>query len=95
MNVEEFETVVPLSAWVASILWTVQEHWLGSFVLNLLGYALIILPTAYFIRKWKKDPAVQAGRFNTATLKLITTLFRISQSVYSGISEIKLQSAIR
>lgn len=38
-----------------------QQHWLGSFVLNLLGYGLIILPAALLIRRWKKDPAVQSG----------------------------------
>lgn len=47
---------------VVPFLTLLQEHWLGSFLLNLLGYALIILPAAYFIRKWKKDPAVQAGK---------------------------------
>lgn len=40
----------------------VQEHWLGSFLLNLLGYALIIIPAAYLIRRWKNDPDVKAGK---------------------------------
>ena len=40
----------------------IQENWLGSFLLNLLSYALIILPAAYFIRRWKNDPAVKSGR---------------------------------
>ena len=38
-----------------------QDHWLGSFILNLLGYALIILPAALLIRRWKNDPRVKAG----------------------------------
>lgn len=38
-----------------------QDHWLGSFVLNLLGYGLIILPAALLIRRWKNDPMVKAG----------------------------------
>ena len=46
---------------LSSVLDTFQEHWLGSFLLNLLGYALIILPAALLIRRWKKDPAVQSG----------------------------------
>ena len=39
----------------------VQEHWLGSFVLNLIGYAIIIVPVGLLIRRWKKDPLVQKG----------------------------------
>ena len=39
----------------------VQEHWLGSFVLNLIGYALIIVPAGLLIRRWKNDPLVQKG----------------------------------
>lgn len=50
---------------LSSVLGTVQEHWLGSFLLNLLGYGLIILPAAFFIRRWKKDPAVQSGEYCT------------------------------
>lgn len=43
------------------ILQTLQDHWLGSFILNLLGYALIIVPSALLIRRWKNDPGVKAG----------------------------------
>ncbi len=39
----------------------VQEHWLGSFLLNILGYALIIVPAALLIRRWKQDPYVKRG----------------------------------
>lgn len=39
----------------------VQDHWLGSFLLNILGYALIVVPAALLIRRWKGDPAVRAG----------------------------------
>lgn len=45
-----------------AVLAPVQEHWLGSFALNLLGYAIIIGPAAFLIRRWKNDPAVQAGK---------------------------------
>lgn len=38
-----------------------QEHWLGSFLLNLLGYALIIVPAGLLIRRWKKDPRIKRG----------------------------------
>lgn len=44
-----------------AILQVFQEHWLGSFILNLLGYALIILPAALLIRRWKKDPQIKEG----------------------------------
>ena len=43
------------------LLQVVQEHWLGSFFLNILGYALIIVPAALLIRRWKKDPQIRAG----------------------------------
>ena len=43
------------------VLGAIQEHWLGSFLLNILGYALIILPAAVLIRKWKTSPEVQSG----------------------------------
>ena len=39
----------------------VQEHWLGNFVLNLVGYGLIILPSALLIRRWKNSTLVKAG----------------------------------
>ena len=43
------------------VLDQIQEHWLGSFILNVLGYALIVIPAALLIRKWKNDPAVRRG----------------------------------
>ncbi len=39
----------------------IQEHWFGSFLLNLIGYALIIAPAAFLINRWRKDPKVQRG----------------------------------
>ena len=45
----------------------IQEHWLGSFLLNVLGYALILVPAALLIRRWKKSPLVQRGGRATAT----------------------------
>jgi hypothetical protein len=44
------------------MLEAVQEHWLGSFLLNVLGYALILVPAALLIRHWKKSPLVQRGQ---------------------------------
>jgi len=41
----------------------VQEHWLGSFLLNLIGYGLIILPAALLIRRWKRSQLVQKGMY--------------------------------
>ena len=40
----------------------IQDYWLGSFILNLLGYALIIVPASFLIRKWKQDPEVKRGQ---------------------------------
>lgn len=40
----------------------VQDHWLGSFLLNVLGYTLIILPAAVLIRRWKNSPQVKRGQ---------------------------------
>ena len=45
-----------------SLLEASQEHWLGSFLLNLLGYALIIVPAGLLIRRWKKDPQIKRGK---------------------------------
>ena len=45
-----------------SLLEASQEHWLGSFLLNLLGYALIIVPAGLLIRRWKKDPTIKRGK---------------------------------
>lgn len=57
----EAEEPVGVQAQIWSLLEASQEHWLGSFILNLLGYALIIVPAALLIRKWKKDPRVKRG----------------------------------
>ncbi len=46
---------------VSAMLAAVQEHWLGSFVLNLIGYALIIVPAALLIRRWKTSTAIKNG----------------------------------
>ena len=44
-----------------NVLGQIQEHWFGSFLLNLIGYALIIAPAAFLINRWKNDPKVQRG----------------------------------
>lgn len=54
----------------AAMLQTVQEHWLGSFVLNLLGYALIVLPAALLIRRWKQSAEVRSGENSRAKLQI-------------------------
>ena len=56
----------------------VQEHWLGSFLLNLLGYAIIILPAALLIRRWKKSPAVQSGELEIERLLMSLIIVRES-----------------
>lgn len=53
-----------LSGWASGITLStaaVQEHWLGNFILNLIGYGLIILPAALLIRRWKNSTLVKAG----------------------------------
>lgn len=45
----------------AAMLETIQNHWLGSFALNVLGYVLILVPAALLVRHWKKSPLVQRG----------------------------------
>lgn len=45
-----------------AVLEAVQEHWLGSFLLNSLGYALIILPAALLIRRLKDSPSIKSGQ---------------------------------
>lgn len=52
------QPAMDLSAMMAAV----QEHWLGSFVLNLLGYALILLPAALLIRRWKQSTTIKNGR---------------------------------
>lgn len=51
-----------------AIFQMLQEHWLGSFLLNVLGYALIILPTALLIRRWKNDPQIKRGQCKTISI---------------------------
>lgn len=55
----------------AAMLQTVQEHWLGSFVLNLLGYALIVLPAALLIRRWKQSAEVRSGENSQTQLQIL------------------------
>lgn len=58
----EVPVEVNLSAEFWSLLEASQEHWLGSFLLNLFGYALIIVPAGLLIRRWKKDPRIKRGK---------------------------------
>jgi len=44
-----------------NVLTAVQSNWLGNFGLNLLGYAIIIVPAALIIQRLKKDPLVERG----------------------------------
>lgn len=53
---------IAADAGFVAMLGMVQDHWLGSFLLNVLGYVLIILPAALLIRRWKKDPQVKRGK---------------------------------
>ena len=46
---------------LSAVLMAIQDHWLGSFVLNLCGYALIVVPAALLIRRWKKSPSIKNG----------------------------------
>jgi hypothetical protein len=62
VGVELKEPVESVS--MMAFLEMLQDHWLGSFLLNLLGYALIILPAALLIRRWKNDPLVKAGNWH-------------------------------
>lgn len=57
-----YESVIVLNLML--FFQVLQDHWLGSFILNLLGYALIVLPAALLIRRWKNDPMVKAGTSN-------------------------------
>ena len=71
------ENLVGLSSSRSSQLWSLleasQEHWLGSFLLNLLGYALIIVPAGLLIRRWKKDPQIKRGKLMILWFGMITT----------------------
>ena len=44
-----------------NVLSAVQAHWLGNFCLNLLGYAVLIVPAALLIRRLRKNPLVEKG----------------------------------
>ena len=44
-----------------SFLDTVQNNWLGSFVLNVLGYAIVVVPAGLLIKYLKESPQVQQG----------------------------------
>lgn len=44
-----------------AVLQMIQDHWLGSFLLNVLCYAIIVVPAAFLIRRWKRDPQIKAG----------------------------------
>lgn len=44
-----------------AVFQAVQDHWLGSFLLNVLGYALIIVPAALLIRRWQNNPQIKKG----------------------------------
>ena len=59
------EEPIGLTSQLWSLLEASQEHWLGSFLLNLLGYALIIVPAGLLIRRWKKDPRIKRGKPDT------------------------------
>lgn len=58
------------------MLEAVQEHWLGSFLFNILGYLLILLPAALLIRYWKNSPLVKKGK---NSLFVIPLLYRFSK----------------
>ena len=66
-DLQELEGGLDFSA----MLQTVQEHWLGSFVLNLLGYALIVLPAALLIRRWKQSAEIRSGENSRAKLQML------------------------
>ena len=65
------EEPVRLSSQLWSLLEESQEHWLGSFLLNLLGYALIIVPAGLLIRRWKKDPQIKRGKLILCAQKML------------------------
>ena len=52
----------PEDASLSAMFAAIQENWLGSFILNLVGYAIIILPAALAIRKLKQSPLVKKGK---------------------------------
>ncbi len=67
---------------LSAMLAAVQEHWLGSFVLNLIGYALIIIPAALLIRRWKASTAIKNGRTLTFVQRKEEAVSRASVCYY-------------
>lgn len=39
-----------------------QEFWLGNFILNVLGYAVLIIPGYLLVRWLQRLPQVERGR---------------------------------
>lgn len=64
INVAEDGQDEGITVWgsVVILLQVIQDHWLGSFFLNVLGYAIIIVPAAFLIRRWKADPRILRGQ---------------------------------
>ena len=60
----------------AEMFQAIQNHWLGSFLLNVLGYLLILIPAALLIRHWKNSPLVKRGKEEIATAGKTCTLAR-------------------
>lgn len=90
------EEPVRLSSQLWSLLEASQEHWLGSFLLNLLGYALIIVPAGLLIRRWKKDPQIKRGTkdamvWNDSNTQLFSRTSRVSKNL-SGVKIFNLLS---
>ena len=90
------EEPVGLSSQLWSLLEASQEHWLGSFLLNLLGYALIIVPAGLLIRRWKKDPQIKRGTkdamvWNDSNTQLFSRTSRVSKNL-SGVKIFNLLS---
>ena len=74
---EDSALQVIYTSWMnAEMLQAVQNHWLGSFLLNILGYLLILVPAALLIRRWKKSPLVQRGKEETENAAKTCTLAR-------------------
>lgn len=49
----------------ASLLNAVQNNWFGSFLLNVVGYAIIVVPTGLLIKYLKESQEVRKGRSKT------------------------------
>ena len=52
---------------LSSNLQAIQEFWLVNFILNLLGYAVLILPGYFLVRWLQRLPQVERGRRHTDT----------------------------